>query len=743
MPLKDELFGAEEHYMEPFANQSLTADLIQSAAAVMEDAPSTAVSDDEGEEEDQTSNGSSSGNLECLQTERLPAMPSLQDRKRFLGCLAAVLASLYEYDDLTEDEFSKSDEALNRYLLDMNPYEAESDVHGHYSAQIQDFEDDDQAKTFGASRGMEKAAARHRRRRYDTLSHLLMSAGEYLDLEVGQVRAFLPMLSQLLVPKPQSPSDSPNSANSRQQQETVDRASTPQQVEMMHQAGISKNVDGFTDDFLNREIDQMEHLRPFLESMTPGSGFRCVSLLLLQTVLHCSGAGYDARIRHALKTVAVLVLASENSMSEPARGRRKRRRRDVVQAATRRFESLEQHIAKTLIELAKRNEGDAKNLRPVNIAEDQGDRRRGMSRRQVMRSLKVGGTAVAAGALFAVSGGMAAPVIAGAVATLASGTAVAATAAILTSTAALTTIFGVGGGGLAAYKMQRRTKGLTEFEFTKEGHQEFEETAELFSTICISGWVRDQHDFQRPWGATPTTLDDRLEKLERFYSVHSPSHVLKCQQILTYWKDEEEDLWKLLRKKYGTDPDHLFPLQKGPRYDSALTHEQKEVVDQLFVQLGYSVSKENPVQQATPLERMRNGWRKRTATNAGPRRSLADSDCDQMYSSSEVGRSSVTSLGFESIATDVSQQPSQVSSSHDKDELRSSSKKKPPRHLQTVWDYQATYGGEHYTVRWESSLLNELCQSVNALVVVSALKARIWCGTQLTFFLGLGSWGNN
>ena len=40
-----------------------------------------------------------------------------------------------------------------------------------------------------------------------------------------------------------------------------------------------------------------------------------------------------------------------------------------------------------------------------------------------------------------------------------------------------------------------------------------------------------------------------------------------------------------------------------------------------------------------------------------------------------------------------------------------------PRHLNTVWDYTAEYGGELYTVRWESDLLMELCDSVTDMVV--------------------------
>lgn len=69
---------------------------------------------------------------------------------------------------------------------------------------------------------------------------------------------------------------------------------------------------------------------------------------------------------------------------------------------------------------------------------------------------------------------------------------------VLSSAAAITTIFGVGGAGLASYKMHRRTKGLTEFNFHKESVTGKSSEAELYSTVCISGWLRDARDFQRP-----------------------------------------------------------------------------------------------------------------------------------------------------------------------------------------------------------------------------------------------------
>jgi hypothetical protein len=49
--------------------------------------------------------------------------------------------------------------------------------------------------------------------------------------------------------------------------------------------------------------------------------------------------------------------------------------------------------------------------------------------------------------------------------------------------------------------------------------------------------------------------------------------------------------------------------------------------------------------------------------------------------------------------------------------LKEQKEKELPKHLMTVWDYQATYGGELYTVKWESALLVELCDSVADMAI--------------------------
>ena len=110
---------------------------------------------------------------------------------------------------------------------------------------------------------------------------------------------------------------------------------------------------------------------------------------------------------------------------------RRRRRRDepidLVTLATRKFESLEQFIALKLIELSKaqqrlqeersrhhhrrqsssnRSGKSSSNTRAAGNLTTTRETTKGSSREKIMRGLKIGGTAVAAGTLFAITGGL-------------------------------------------------------------------------------------------------------------------------------------------------------------------------------------------------------------------------------------------------------------------------------------------------------------------------------------------------
>jgi hypothetical protein len=98
-----------------------------------------------------------------------------------------------------------------------------------------------------------KAQSRLRRRRYDVLSSLLLSTGEYLLLESGQVKAFLPMLARLMVPPPPKQHDydpsRQSSSTSRNHPPPSNKVPmTPQEELALHGTGIASAV---VDDFAN------------------------------------------------------------------------------------------------------------------------------------------------------------------------------------------------------------------------------------------------------------------------------------------------------------------------------------------------------------------------------------------------------------------------------------------------------------------------------------------------------------
>lgn len=320
-----------------------------------------------------------------------------------------------------------------------------------------------------------------------------------------------------------------------------------------------------------------ENISPFLETLTPGAGFRCIALLLLNHLLR-DGRGYDARVRQAFKRLAVIILSHElkvggilrvdledddnidallwsDSEKKSASEEEFNDADELALLATRKFEAMEHAIAAKLIAMSKASQStsSSKKNQKSNPSSPVGSNNKqltnnsssssvshgrialapketplssqhGLSREQILRGLKIGTAGAVGATLFALTGGLAAPVsihyellltcmanaidsqcsisikqgIAAGLAAVAGGSAVAVgVTTVLSSAAAVSTIFGVGGAGLAGYKMHRRTKGLTEFDFQKEGMSKSNE-AELFSTVCISGWLRDSRDFQRP-----------------------------------------------------------------------------------------------------------------------------------------------------------------------------------------------------------------------------------------------------
>jgi hypothetical protein len=644
---------------------------------------------------------------------------------------------MYSYDNLEDMEDGQIDaEAMAYYeRSESNGCDDFDDLDRTVDSSIGgsfDFGSEDSQHNGGQSNGnphqaAKKALSRHRRRRYNVLSELLLSSADLLMVDKGSAKAFLPMLSKLMFP---------------QTQECFVESETVMDFRSNRKDDVTKRRHK-SQDVVSQCIDNVDFLRPFLESMSPGSGFRCLALCLLQHLLR-NEKGYDARIRHAFKKVGVFVLIHDLErdpidvylQERYSRGKEERSLK-LIELATRKFEFLEHWIAMELL----KHSNEAK-LPSTNGSRggDKGsnNQSKAYEYEQMMRRLKIGGAAIVAGTLFAVSGGLAAPILATTIGTIAGGTAVTAVAAsILTSTAAVTAIFGVGGGSLAAYKMQRRTQGLTEFSFMKVSENEHSNDthgveAELFSTICLSGWLRDKFDFQRPWGVNPTNppLRDRLELLQRFYQIYRPNHVLKCEKILEQWKGEELELWKLLEQKYGRDPDNLFPLVDGPRVKADLTLEQREIVENLFFEIIHG-SANDTVKQNRPADTIASSTDTKDEITGSvlPYDRASYTDCTSVTTRTSSSLNHSWSETNFSGRNDIKLRPD--------DNLDA-----VPAHIRNIWDYKANYGGELYTVKWESSLLQELCDSVTDLAfdVVSGGTAQLLKHTALSTLLSAFAW---
>ncbi|KAF9110598.1 hypothetical protein BGX27_006123 [Mortierella sp. AM989] len=112
------------------------------------------------------------------------------------------------------------------------------------------------------------------------------------------------------------------------------------------------------------------------------------------------------------------------------------------------------------------------------------------------------GLSIAAGAtVIGLTGGLAAPLVAvGAGVLLGSGAAVLGTTAGI---AVMTSLFGLAGGGLAGYKMHRRTKDLKELSFTQVVEDPtLPQIPSLQLAIVISGYLFDKDDIVEAWQST-------------------------------------------------------------------------------------------------------------------------------------------------------------------------------------------------------------------------------------------------
>jgi hypothetical protein len=302
---------------------------------------------------------------------------------------------------------------------------------------------------------------RYLSRRYELYSSLLLESSELLLLEKSTSRAFLPMLSRVLVPQIHKTAKKTTTTTKQQQQQHYhDTYSNIQQKRIpTNDEKKDDNDEEPSTDVVRcpdaHLLDNEDELSPFLDSLTPGAGFRCVSLLLLQHLL-TSENGYDARIRHAMKKLSVLVLRHDMEADPVERKLFRRRRRQQQQKqhqqqydnrgtskryaedgsnrgeydkddydddddeeeedsheyerrrllqATRKYEALEQNIARRLILLSNpardRRAKNNKNRDTISKMNRNGNNV-GITREQFVRGVKIGGVGLVAGTLVSI-----------------------------------------------------------------------------------------------------------------------------------------------------------------------------------------------------------------------------------------------------------------------------------------------------------------------------------------------------
>ena len=227
---------------------------------------------------------------------------------------------------------------------------------------------------------------------------------------------------------------------------------------------------------LETAIVEKDLVDPFLQTLTPGAGFRCIALLLLNHLLR-DGRGYDARVRQAFKRLAVIVISheikvggilrvdlDEESLEEllwddgmPSQQQQQQQSNtmekeevafddvdELARLATRKFEAMEAAIAAKLITLSgnsgSKNEStevDTESRSSTRSSKKKGSSvaasspsssthgrialapketplssQHGISREQLLRGIKVGTAGAVGATLFALTGGLAAPGIA-------------------------------------------------------------------------------------------------------------------------------------------------------------------------------------------------------------------------------------------------------------------------------------------------------------------------------------------
>ncbi|KAI1064949.1 hypothetical protein LB507_000192 [Fusarium sp. FIESC RH6] len=224
-------------------------------------------------------------------------------------------------------------------------------------------------------------------------------------------------------------------------------------------------------------------------------------------------------------------------------------------------------IAETLLESSK----DKDKQQEVMSAEAEAAKRR--EENKVSRFWKVGLASVAGAAVIGVTGGLAAPLVAGAVGSVLGGVGLGGVASFLgifwMNGALVGALFGAYGGKMTGEMVDKYAKEVEDFSFiplkgewgeifNAEQDQAQAQERRLRVTIGINGWLRDEDDVTKPW----RILSDDSEVFALRYEMKSLialGHALRNMVESFAWKKLKMEVLK--RTVFATLLAALWPIQ--------------------------------------------------------------------------------------------------------------------------------------------------------------------------------------
>ncbi|KAF5234433.1 hypothetical protein FAUST_7615 [Fusarium austroamericanum] len=224
-------------------------------------------------------------------------------------------------------------------------------------------------------------------------------------------------------------------------------------------------------------------------------------------------------------------------------------------------------IAKTLLESSK----DQEKQQEVMSAEAEASKRR--EENKFSRFWKVGLASVAGAAVIGVTGGLAAPLVAGAVGSILGGVGLGGVASFLgifwMNGALVGALFGAYGGKMTGEMMDKYAKEIEDFcfiplkgvwgeIFNAEQDEAQAQERRLRVTIGINGWLRDEDDVTKPW----RVLGDDSEVFALRYEMKSLialGHALRTMVESFAWKKVKLEILK--RTVFATLLAALWPIQ--------------------------------------------------------------------------------------------------------------------------------------------------------------------------------------